>query len=281
MAAKTPENALVLSGGGSRGAYQAGAWKALAETGFEPELIVGVSAGALNGAMIAVGTPPEEMERWWVNLRQKDVLRVRRDLWRWSGRSSVYSAVPLRALLEAHLDLEALRRSRVDFALTAVDLEGGCEMLFGKDEVTVEHLVASTALVPGLQPVAIGGRHYVDGGHWSALPLRHAVEAGATCIHALLHDPVESHEEPMPVRFRSLWRRVSDVVWHGHQQLQLQFLEARTRLPRRDPLRVAPFELHMHAPDPPLQNEILRFQPALARKLFTRGYEETRVRLAG
>src|SRR5271154_6890559 len=59
--------ALVLSGGGMFGAYQAGAWKILADV-FQPDLIVGASIGALNGWAIAGGCEPDELIRRWLHM---------------------------------------------------------------------------------------------------------------------------------------------------------------------------------------------------------------------
>jgi NTE family protein len=275
----TRDPALVFSGGGSRGAYQAGCWKALHESGLRPGLLVGTSAGALNACLVAAGMPPEEMEGWWCRLRSRDLFRVRRDAWRWRRWMGLQDASRLRAILEAHLDLDAVRRSPVPLVVTAVDLEAGQEVAVEAPQLTVDHLMATCALLPGLPPVAVGGRLLADGGHWNAFPLRHAVERGHRRIVGVLHDPVEPHPEPAPERFTGLLRRLSDVAWHSQQLASLDRLRLRTRLPPGEPDRLEPFDLELHAPDPPLTNLILRFEPKEARALFAAGYGQTRRRL--
>lgn len=72
--------ALVLSGGGGRGAYQAGVWAWLQEQGWKPDLISGSSVGAINGAAIASGMPAEQIRELWQSIDQGEVFRRRR--WR-------------------------------------------------------------------------------------------------------------------------------------------------------------------------------------------------------
>lgn len=269
----------MLSGGGSRGAYQAGCWAALHEADFRPELIVGTSAGALNGTMIAVGLPPDEIRSWWLDLRTKALLRTRLDLWRLRRWTGLRDAAPLRRLIEENLDVAALRASPLDLRVTAVDLERGHEVVFGKHEITADHLLASCALLPGIPPVLIDGRQHADGGHWTAFPLRHALEAGATEVHALLHDPLEPHPEPPLLGILDILRRQGDIVWHGRQAAEMEALRLRMELPRRDPRRLAPAKIVVHSPEPPFRNPILAFDPKGARAMYERGLEETQARL--
>ncbi|MES2155116.1 MAG: patatin-like phospholipase family protein [bacterium] len=273
------EPALVLSGAGSRGAYQAGCWKALHEAGVKPGLVVGTSAGAINAAMIVLETPPAEMERWWTKLRTKDLMRVRRDVWRWRGWLGFHDAARLRRLLEGNIDFAALRKAPTPLLVTATDVEAGAEVEFKHTELTPDHLLASAALMPGLPPVRVAGRLHADGGHWNAFPLRHAVERGHRHIVALLHDPWQPHPEPAPHGLVDLLRRASDVTWHSQQAHAMEALQIRTRLVPEDPMHIEPFELQVHAPEPPLSSLILRFDPEDARRLYALGYDQTRKRM--
>lgn len=268
----------MLSGGGSRGAYQAGSWQAIHDSGWRPDLVVGTSVGALNGAMIAAHTPVDEILQWWRTLRQSNVLRGKRNLLGARRWTSIYDASPLRQLIEANLDLDLMRKG-TPLKVHAVCLETGEEVVWDTDELTVDHFMATTALMPGLPPVRIGKLHYADGGHWGALPLRHALEAGATEVHVLLHDPLAPHREPVPHTIRQILRRQSDIVWHGRQAAEWEGLQARMALPKKHPRRLQPATITFHAPEPALENEILRFNPSLAAKHIARGLKETRRRL--
>ena len=79
-----PIRTLVLSGGGGRGAFHAGAYQYLMEAGksgvdadhaaaWSPDIVVGTSIGAVNGAAITQGLTPTELNRFWLSLREKDI----------------------------------------------------------------------------------------------------------------------------------------------------------------------------------------------------------------
>jgi NTE family protein len=160
MATKT---ALVLSGGGMFGAWQAGAWSALAPD-FAPDLVVGASVGALSGYAIAAGWTPAAL----------------RDFWRHPDVAGGFRHLP--QLIQA---LMAARPLQLPYAVGLVDLLRMKPRTFQSPEITWRHLAASCA-VPGMaRPQRIGGRWYVDGGLLNPLPMWAAVELGATRIVAL------------------------------------------------------------------------------------------------
>lgn len=72
---------LVLSGGGARGAFEAGVVKALHDAGIVPSIVAGTSAGAINGTAVAIGMAADDLVDIWATLTSEDVYRVRRDLW--------------------------------------------------------------------------------------------------------------------------------------------------------------------------------------------------------
>src|SRR5579871_2870977 len=142
--------ALVLSPGGMFGAYQAGAWKILADL-FQPDLIVGASIGAVNGWAIAGGCSPDELiERW----REMECLRS----YRWKFPAGLFGGVlgseNLRRLI---CDIHGCYPPRVDFALLLTELLKLRPRIFRGAEVTSEHLIAATALVGIFDQVRIDG----------------------------------------------------------------------------------------------------------------------------
>ena len=72
---KAPRKALVLAGGGARGSYQVGVWRALTELGWKPDLITGTSVGSLNGAMFALDLY-ETARDMWLSIRSQDVMEL-------------------------------------------------------------------------------------------------------------------------------------------------------------------------------------------------------------
>ena len=153
--------ALVLSGGGLFGAWQAGAWAALADH-FQPDLIVGASVGSLNGYAIACGADPGQIQELWLTEQY--------------GKLSQLS-LNIRELTKL--------RPRVDFAVVVTDLLRLKPRIILGPDVTWRHLAASCA-IPFLMPqMRIDGRLYSDGGLLNPLPVWAAVELGATEIVAL------------------------------------------------------------------------------------------------
>ena len=154
--------ALVLSGGGMFGAWQVGAWRALSER-FEPDLIVGASAGSLNGYAIAGGASPEELREFW----------LRPELQK------------LKSLPETIQELMKRYTPRLEYALVLTDLLRLKPKIFQGEDITWRHLAASCAIPGWLPQYRIEGRTYSDGGLLNPLPVWAAVELGATHVVAL------------------------------------------------------------------------------------------------
>jgi predicted acylesterase/phospholipase RssA len=164
--------ALVLSAGGMFGAYQAGAWKALAPV-FTPDLVVGASAGSLNGWAIAGGCSPQDLMDLWLDPAMEKMMRVR---WRWSSWQGLWDPAPLEAATRA---LCEKYRPRIPYALTLTQVPWMRARVVRGEDVTWRHLAASCSVPTGFPPVAIDGKLYVDGGVLAVLPLFAAAEWGA------------------------------------------------------------------------------------------------------
>ncbi len=246
------------------------------EGGIKPERIVSTSVGAINGSMVALDFSPDEIRGWWQRLRERDIVRPRLDVWRlhkWHGYKDV---TPLRRLLERHVDVDALRSCDLDLWVTAVDLDAGTEIVWTQDELTVDHLMASAALSPGLPPVRIDGRLYVDGSVWANPPLRPAYEAGARRIYGILHAPVDTQPAPTPVTLKDMIWRTSSVYYHARAQAELDLLRLRQSLPRTHPKWIAETALTILAPHPPIEEPILDFDPRKAQEYLVRGEEDAK-----
>jgi NTE family protein len=172
------KTALVLSGGGMFGAYQAGAWRAVSRV-LAPDIVVGASVGALNGWLIAAGVTADELARHWLDPASGDLMpyRTRRMPW-----ESMFDPQPLRRRAKLLVDHYS---PRVDYGVVLVQLPGLRSKLFRNTEVTWQHLVASCAVPVGFPPVRIGSSLYLDGGVLEALPLWPAAEMGATRVIAV------------------------------------------------------------------------------------------------
>jgi NTE family protein len=168
-----PVTALVLSAGGMFGAYQAGAWKALAPV-FRPDLVVGASIGAVNGWAIAAGCDPDELIRRWLSLECAEHYRWKLPMSGWSG---LLDSQPVRDRIR---EMCESFQPRIDFAVVLTDLLKLRPCIFRGREVSWQHLAATTAIIGLFDQVRISGRIYTDGGLLAAVPLWAAAELGAT-----------------------------------------------------------------------------------------------------
>ena len=182
--------AFVLGGGGVLGAAEVGMLQALFEHEVRPDVIVGTSVGAINGALIAADPTPSGVDRLrevWAELTSEgifagSVLTRARTLVR--TRTHLHPREPLRELLEAHLPVQTFSGLRVPFQCVAASIERAAEHWF-TDGALIEAVLASCA-VPGLlPPVELDGEHYLDGGLVHSIPVGRAVALGADTIYVL------------------------------------------------------------------------------------------------
>ncbi|MDR1322046.1 MAG: patatin-like phospholipase family protein [Gracilibacteraceae bacterium] len=189
-----PPLALALEGGGARGAYHLGAYKALRELGLEFECVAGTSIGAINGAAIAQGDWEPLYDLWW-NITPSQILDIEDDRFselrqlRFSPENTAYFAQKawdiltkagidtgaLRKIIRQFVDEEKLRRSPTGFGLVTFSLSDMKALeLFIEDIPAgqlVDYLLASARL-PGFRQEKLDGKYFVDGGFYDNLPLR-------------------------------------------------------------------------------------------------------------
>jgi NTE family protein len=187
----SPPVAFVLGGGGVLGAGEVGMLRALLEAGITPDLVVGTSVGALNGAFLAADPTVE------TTLRLADVWRrLSEDGGVFSGslaermstavrsRTHLHRRGPLRQLLADHLPVERIEDLQVPFQCVAACIERAAEHWFDSGSLT--DAVMASAAVPGLlAPVRIGDEHYLDGGLVNSIPVSRAVQLGAKTLYVL------------------------------------------------------------------------------------------------
>ena len=207
---------LVLQGGGALGAYQAGAYEALANAGLAPTWVAGISIGAINAALIAGNTPENRVKRlrdFWQKVSSG--LQGASYLPGDQGRSffneasswlttlfgvpgfftprfpppsfalpgtdaalSFYDTSPLRQTLNELIDFNILNTNGVRVSIGAVNVKSGNFKYFDSDKhgINADHIMASGALPPGFPPVVIDGESYWDGGLVSNTPLQYVID---------------------------------------------------------------------------------------------------------
>jgi len=188
--------AFVLGGGGLLGAHEVGMLRALAAANIRPDLVVGTSIGAVNGAFVAAdpdGGAARLTDLWRgedlgvvfsETLLGRAVTLVR------SG-THLHAIDPLRKLLTDKLPAENFTDLKLPFHCVAASIEDATAHWF--DSGPIVPAVMASCAVPGLlPPVEIDGRHYFDGGLIDSIPVGRAVALGASTVYVLHVGRIES-----------------------------------------------------------------------------------------
>ena len=193
--------AFVLGGGGILGAHEVGMLRALADHSVTPDVVLGTSIGAVNGALFAADPSVAGVTRLtdlWVDSNLSEVsagglLRRAGTLAR-TG-THVQSLNEVRQRLVDALPVERVEDLRIPFQCVAASIERAAEHWFASG-VLADVVLASCA-VPGiLPPVRIGDEHFIDGGIVNSIPVARAVALGARTIYVLQVGRVETPLHP-------------------------------------------------------------------------------------
>ena len=192
---------LVLEGGGTKGAYQIGAYEALRDLGIKITGIAGTSIGALNGAFIAQGDF-ESMKDIWVNYDYKSFMNIDEDtyerykniemkaknlhdvvdLMNKARKKQGIDITPLRKLLEEKIDEDKIRKSNIDFGITTAYWDGKIfpQLLYVEDIPRgrlVDYLIASASL-PIFDLDKLDDKLYLDGMFSDNIPINMLAQRG-------------------------------------------------------------------------------------------------------
>ena len=245
------KTAVVLAGGGSRGAYQIGVWKAMRELHIDYQLVAGTSVGALNGALM-VQQEYDKALQVWENISSQEIVGDAipqqddpddRFLRRAFARQAfAHGGVELSALehfVSRLVDEERFWDSPVDFALVTVEYPSLKPLELMKKDIPrgklQEYLMASAACFPAFQTKEIDGRRYMDGGYHDNMPVNLALKMGADRVIAVDLESIGiTHRVRDPEKqvtlICSLWPLGSFLKFEeklARRNIQLGYLDAR------------------------------------------------------
>lgn len=200
--------AIVLSGGSIRGAFQAGALNAILKSGYKPDVIQGISAGALNGIFLASEISRLEGESRWeqagYNLQKlwkdriqgpkdilikKSFLRIGIEILLKDFRGLIKTK-PIERLLKKTISTQSLKNCPIDLLVGAVNmLTGAIEYRTQLDEDILGFVLASASMPVIFPPVHLDSKLYYDGGIRDNAPLRHVIKEGVDEIILILTQP--------------------------------------------------------------------------------------------
>ena len=263
----------MLTGGGAKGAWEAGAAAALVERGAPVRLVAGSSAGALTAAMLADGRL-DRLEALWKTVTREQVYALRPGvlfaglLPGWltlvalNGAGSLLDPAPLRELITGSVDLDRVRASPTRLLIVTADLARRTARLFDNSTVTVDALMATSAVPGAFPPVALDGGVLVDGGLIARAPVLEALAAGVPVGRALV---LLSYAAEEPGQAPSNLRRTLEEAF---EMAMLHQIWCDTELAR---FRHPEVEIQVLAPATPLRLRPLDLDPTRMAEAFARG----------
>jgi NTE family protein len=265
--------ALVLSGGGAKGAWEAGAAVALIEAGVPVPLVAGSSAGALTAAMLADGRL-DRLQALWGSLSRDQVFALRPGVF-FAGllpgwltllaldqAGSLFDPAPLRALITTTLDVERVRASPRRLLVATTDLARRAPRVFDNTTVSVEALMAAAAVPGAFPPASVDGVLLVDGGLTGRAPVLEALRTDVPVGRALVllsYAADELGQAPTRLR-RTLEEAFETAMVH---QIRRDAELARFRHPNVD--------VQVLTPSEPLRLRPLDFDTAAMAAALARG----------
>ncbi len=285
--------ALVLGGGSMKGAFQVGAIKAVIESGFEPEMIYGISVGALNSTFLVNEAGKQQVEKGVINWRQASrkllefwienikqpqdiaILRSKMLLGMNTLRSKfdgILDPTPLHEMIRNNIKAEYIVASPINCKVGAVNIQSGNIEYRDKSDPQFLNFVNASSSIPMLMPtVAIDGKFYLDGGMREVAPIRQAITDGATEIMLIAcHSPLLYEPEGMNAQnLITLIDRVRDITVNQIVNSNIQWAESYVE---RAKTKGELMSLDVIRPDTPLVLDLQRFTSEDISRLLVEGY---------
>ncbi|WP_149244563.1 patatin-like phospholipase family protein [Dyadobacter sp. 32] len=286
--------ALVLGGGSMKGAFQVGVIQAVLENGFQPEMIYGISVGALNSTFLTHEAGRQQQDsgqvRWelasrkllefWVKnithpydistLRSRVSLGVSTLMSRFEG---LLDTTPLHNLISRNIDINLLREATIKLKVGTVNIESGEMKYVTPDNKHFLDYVRASSSIPMLMPaIEIDDDLYLDGSLREVLPIRQAIEDGATEIVLIAcHSPHLYQPEGINARnLITLIERIRDITINEVANSNIIWAESAVD---RAILRGKEMKLTVIRPASPLILDLQHFTPEDISRLIVEGYK--------
>lgn len=283
--------ALVLSGGGSKGAYQVGALKYILGTAkVHYDILCGVSVGAINVAHLAMYPEGQEresvktMSELWGKLNNTTIYKRWWPFGRWHSmwKKSFFDSSPLHEFLTANISLERIRASGKKVSVGCVSLTSGKYTIFNQDFDHFIQAVIASASFPGmLTPVSFMGQLWMDGGMKELSPIKTAIDAGADEID-LIHTSPQIRdrrfiENPSTV---DILKRAIDLSTDKIMSNDIEKIQMHNQLAEAGVLDKKPVKLNILRPDHNLIEDLLDFNPAKIAEMMEKGMIDAKTKYA-
>lgn len=209
---------VVLSGGGTKGAYEVGVWRAMRELGIDYQVVTGTSIGSINGALMCM-QDYERCENMWLNMKAGDLLNTTAsksstlvelfkklfspaDYMREKVGVGAVDNSPFPEFIQTNIDEDVVRKSPVDYGLVTVRSRDRKPFSLPKDEIPKglfrDYVIASSSVYPIFPMHQIGEDYYIDGMYHDNLPIDLCISMGAGELIV-----VDLHQEPQHPAYES------------------------------------------------------------------------------
>ncbi len=185
--------AIVLSGGGSKGAYQIGVWKALKRLNIKYDIVTGTSVGALNGAFMVQKTYNKAVSTWnnismekifGKEINTNNNIELYKAYLKEFIESNGIDPIGLEEIITNCLNTNKFYKSKINYGLVTYNLSNRKPLVLKKDDITIDklkdYLIASASCYPAFKPKEIDDKKFIDGGYYDNTPINLAIELGAT-----------------------------------------------------------------------------------------------------
>ena len=189
--------ALVLGGGGAKGSYEVGVWKALNKLNMKFDIVTGVSIGSINGAFYAANEYKKCL-KMWRTITTNDLFDVaigsklsKEDLQSLVKQMSTggISFANAEKFLKKNINEEKVRKSKINYGLVTVSLTNKKPRFLTKEQIPygklVDYICASSICYPFVHTQDINDESFIDGGFYDGIPINLAIDMGATEILAV------------------------------------------------------------------------------------------------
>ncbi|MCB1180220.1 MAG: patatin-like phospholipase family protein [Leptospiraceae bacterium] len=287
---------LVLSGGGGRGAYQAGVYQYLEEIGFIPDVISGTSVGAINASAIGCGMDSKTIIELWKSINHKKVMQY--SIWKIFKNfiirklSPLANITPLEKFLEDNLNLDNLKKNEKKVYISAVNILTGELRFFTNNEMTVKHVMAS-ASIPIIFPwQQIGDEYFWDGGLMANTPILPMIQNKVREIVVVLLAPIGNIHMDLPKNRKEAIERVWELsLLSSFQNFKARIEGIKGGQPNQGLLSVftnivndlggeGDYKIRIVSPTSSLgMRSVLKFHPEQSAELIEQGYKDAKNQL--
>ena len=217
------KTAIVLSGGGAKGAYELGVWKALRKLDIKYDIVTGTSIGALNGIMMVQNNYLKCLKLWYfMNYNQVASMEINGKYNTKAGRNEIikkytkglmkggYEMDGLSSVIDYAVDYNKIKSSKIDYGLVITHFPSFKGKYVKKSELTnknyKKYLLATASCFPAFKPTRIDKNLFVDGGYTDNIPINLAIELGADNLIVVSLDAIGINKKPkknLPITYIS------------------------------------------------------------------------------